>query len=109
MPTTTARGFPIPLADGSDPPNVHTDRRNLGIYADEMFITVANPGSLPAFGKVGRQAYVGSTGDTYLDIGTAWVNQTSREVAGVNGGGAVRRGKTNIAASESRSNTAYGL
>lgn len=75
MPTTTSRGFPIPLADGSDPPNVHTDIRSLGIYADGMFITVANSGALPAAGQLGRRALATADNTIWLDIATGWIQE----------------------------------
>jgi hypothetical protein len=82
MPTTTSRGFRIPLADGSDSPNVHLDMRNLGIDADADYSQDVFS-NRPPFGHVGRRFYATDSGVLYLDIGTAWVVAGKRPPGGI--------------------------
>lgn len=70
---TTSRGFRYPTS--ADTPNVPRDIGYLAADLDAMFITAATFGALPAFGEVGREAYITGTGETYLDIGSAWVRK----------------------------------
>jgi hypothetical protein len=75
MPSTTTRGFRYPLIDRSETPDVPRDFKNLADDIDAQYIAVANSGSLPSFGKVGRRARAVDSGIVWLDIGTAWVKE----------------------------------
>lgn len=71
---TTSRGFHYPDATTRvDTPDVPRDIKQLAQDVDDQFVTAATVAALPAFGKVGRRAYVTADGSTWLDIGTAWV------------------------------------
>ena len=94
---TTTRGFHYPDLTGVDTPDVPRDIKALADDIDDQFIAVT---SLPAFGKVGRRAYVTTDGSEWLDVGTAWVQTKD---------GTKQFGKSIIAATETRSNAAYGL
>jgi hypothetical protein len=83
---TTARGFRFPAS--TDTPDVPRDIGNLAADIDGMF-SQGTFATRPAFGKVGREYYATDTGDTWLDIGTAWILKGSSSIiksSGVPGG-----------------------
>jgi hypothetical protein len=68
---TTPRGFHYP--DSAQDPDVPRDIQALATDVDGQFVVVSTFTALPAFGKVGRQAYVADSRRIFLDTGTAWV------------------------------------
>ena len=71
----TSRGLHYPAYN--DVPNVHSDIQQLALDVDAEYATVATDADLPAPGIVGTRIRSATSGTLWLDIGTAWVRESS--------------------------------
>lgn len=86
------------------------DSKMVGYSSGTLGARPPSTGGSP--GIAGRRYRATDTGQEFIDTGTGWVeivNDLHADKLGLTIGGSTRRGRSIIAAEESRANTAYGL